>query len=93
MDSEMTTVRTQDSSDSRRTGDLGSDRIDPLHGTIFLVFRLSAGSTLLFLVCSKGLMNERPASWRMPTEKQMEKLAAAAVGKNAPPRRAAGPRR
>jgi hypothetical protein len=37
-------------------------------------------------------MTDRPASWRMPTPKQMEKLAnAAAVGKNVPPVRTPGP--
>jgi hypothetical protein len=37
-------------------------------------------------------MTDRPASWRMPTPKQMEKLAAAAaVGKNLPPSRTPGP--
>jgi hypothetical protein len=37
-------------------------------------------------------MTDRPASWRMPTPKQMEKLAnAAAVGKNVPPARTPGP--
>jgi hypothetical protein len=33
-------------------------------------------------------MTDRPASWRMPTRKQMDKLAAAAaLGKNVPPGR------
>jgi hypothetical protein len=37
-------------------------------------------------------MTDRPASWRMPTPKQMEKLAAAAaVRGNAPPVRTPGP--
>jgi hypothetical protein len=37
-------------------------------------------------------MTDRPASWRMPTEKQMEKLAkASAVRGNAPPARTPGP--
>src|ERR1700737_793488 len=37
-------------------------------------------------------MTDRPASWRLPTPKQMEKLAAApAVGRNAPPARALAP--
>jgi hypothetical protein len=37
-------------------------------------------------------MTDRPASWRMPTPKQMEKLAkAAAVGGNALPMRTPGP--
>src|SRR6202789_596276 len=30
-------------------------------------------------------MTDRPASWRMPTPKQMEKLAAEAGGRPAPP--------
>jgi hypothetical protein len=37
-------------------------------------------------------MTDRPASWRMPTPKQMEKLAAAAaVGKSVAPVRTPGP--
>jgi hypothetical protein len=37
-------------------------------------------------------MTDRPASWRMPTPKQMEKLAArAGVGGNVPPVRTQGP--
>src|ERR1700742_1882171 len=37
-------------------------------------------------------MTDRPASWRMPTPKQMEKLAAAAaVGGSVPPGRTPGP--
>jgi hypothetical protein len=37
-------------------------------------------------------MTDRPASWRMPTPKQMEKLAAAAaVRENGPPVRTPGP--
>jgi hypothetical protein len=35
-------------------------------------------------------MTDRPASWRMPTRKQME-LMARAVGRNAPPPPAVGP--
>src|SRR4051794_25714319 len=31
---------------------------------------------LSFSLCSNSSMNDRPASWRMPTPKQMEKLAA-----------------
>ena len=42
----------------------------------------------MFLVCSNRGMTDRPASWRMPTPKQMEKLAAA-VGKE--PRRTPTP--
>jgi hypothetical protein len=34
------------------------------------------GSILSFLICSIRGMADRPASWRMPTPKQMEKLAA-----------------
>jgi len=30
-------------------------------------------------------MTDRPASWRMPTPKQMEKLAAEAANRRAPP--------
>jgi hypothetical protein len=36
-------------------------------------------------------MFDRPASWRMPTPKQVEKLAAAAVGRNLPATRTPGP--
>ena len=32
----------------------------------------------MFLICSIRAMTDRPASWRMPTPKKMEKLAAAA---------------
>lgn len=32
---------------------------------------------LLFLLCSNHVMSDRPASWRMPTPKQIEKWAAA----------------
>jgi hypothetical protein len=35
-------------------------------------------------------MTDRPASWRMPTPKQMEKMAAA-VGRKAPPARGLAP--
>jgi len=31
----------------------------------------------MFLLCSIGGMTDRPASWRMPTPKQMEQMAAA----------------
>jgi hypothetical protein len=37
-------------------------------------------------------MTDRPASWRMPTPKQMEKLAATATARgNVPPTRTSGP--
>jgi hypothetical protein len=37
-------------------------------------------------------MTDRPASWRMPTRKQMEKLAATAAARgNVPPTRTPGP--
>jgi hypothetical protein len=42
----------------------------------------------MFLICSSNGMIDRPASWRMPTPKQMEKLAAV-VGKE--PRRTPTP--
>jgi hypothetical protein len=35
----------------------------------------------MFLLCSNCPMTDRPASWRMPTPKQMEKLAAEASRK------------
>ena len=59
--------------------ELGSDIRDPVHGFNFSGFRLSADSTLMFLLCSSEGMTDRPASWRMPTPKQMEKLAAEAA--------------
>ena len=46
----------------------------------------------LFLLCSHASMSDRPASWRMPTTKQMEKMAAeAAFDKNWPTARPTGP--
>ena len=46
----------------------------------------------MFLICSNRTMTNRPASWRMPTPKQMEKLAnVAAALRNAPPAPAPGP--
>jgi hypothetical protein len=46
----------------------------------------------MFLVCSNLAMTDRPASWRMPSPKQMETLAkASAVRGNAPPVRTPGP--
>jgi hypothetical protein len=45
----------------------------------------------MFSVCSTAPMTDRPASWRMPTPKQMEKLAArVGVGGNVPPVRTPG---
>src|ERR1700692_1836107 len=46
---------------------------------IFCGFRPLADSTLLFLICSYHLMTYRPASWRIPPPKQMEKLATEAA--------------
>jgi hypothetical protein len=40
---------------------------------------------VLFSLCSNYAMTDRPASWRMPTPKQMEKLTAEAVQKAAGP--------
>jgi hypothetical protein len=40
---------------------------------------------LLFLLCSNPKMTNRPASWRMPTPKQMEKLASEAAGRSLNP--------
>lgn len=37
--------------------------------------RLFVAACDLFSLCSNCAMNDRPASWRMPTPKQMEKLA------------------
>jgi hypothetical protein len=46
----------------------------------------------MFLLCSNIDMADRPASWRMPTPKQKERLAnAAGVGGNVPPVRTPGP--
>jgi hypothetical protein len=46
----------------------------------------------MFLLCSKCEMTDRPASWRMPSPKQIEKLAAAAaVRGSVPPVRTPGP--
>ena len=46
----------------------------------------------MFWLCSNRGMTDRPASWRMPSPKQMEKLAAAAaVRGNVPPTRTPGP--
>jgi hypothetical protein len=46
----------------------------------------------MFLVCSIRGMTDRPASWRLPSPKQMEKLAnAAAVRAKVPPERTPGP--
>jgi hypothetical protein len=39
-----------------------------------LAFNLS-GLDVVFLFCSYAATNDRPASWRMPTREQMEKLA------------------
>src|SRR4051794_24136345 len=36
-------------------------------------------------------MSNRPASWRMPTRKEMEKMAASAVGRDEPPTHTPGP--
>lgn len=44
----------------------------------------------MFLLCSIGPMTYRPASWRMPTAKQMEKMAAA-LGRKALPAPALAP--
>src|SRR6202789_3604821 len=44
------------------------------------------------MLCSNRDMTDRPASWWMPTPKQMEKLAAAAAARgNVPPTRTPGP--
>src|SRR5712664_4623097 len=44
-----------------------------------------SGLDLLFLLCSKPGMSDRPASWRIPNPKQMEKLAAEAARRPAAP--------
>src|SRR4051812_2951016 len=46
----------------------------------------------MFMLCSIHEMIDRPASWRMPTRQQMDRMAAAAaVGRNAPPLPGLGP--
>jgi len=46
----------------------------------------------MFLLCPDEVMTDRPANWRMPTPKQMEKLANASVVRgNVPPVRTPGP--
>jgi hypothetical protein len=59
---------------------------------IFSGFQLSWDSTFV-LVMSNRDMADRPASWRMPTRKQMEKqsIAAAARGNVPPTSPAVGP--
>ena len=44
----------------------------------FFRFPTFAGLTLVFLLCPIDGMTDRPASWRMPTPKQIERLAAEA---------------
>jgi len=51
---------------------------------------LRSDSTLMFMICSNHEMTDRPASWRMPTPKQMEKMARL-VGRKAPPVRGLAP--
>src|SRR6202021_703941 len=44
------------------------------------------------MLCSNRDMTDRPASWHMPTRKQMEKLAVTAAARgNVPPTRTPGP--
>jgi hypothetical protein len=40
---------------------------------------LFLAACILFLLCSNSDMNDQPASWRMPTPKQMEKLASSGL--------------
>jgi hypothetical protein len=57
----------------------------------FFRFRSIGGLDLAFLVCSSRAVTDRPASWRMPTPKQMVQFAkAAAVRENVPPVRTPG---
>jgi hypothetical protein len=58
--------------DSRRTDHHGSDTAAPSQHQFFGPTR----TRHLFLVCSNKIMSDRPASWRMPSIKQMEKMAA-----------------
>jgi len=54
--------------------------------------RPKADSPQMFLLCPDEVMTDRPANWRMPTPKQMEKLANASVVRgNVPPVRRPGP--
>ncbi|MET4322517.1 hypothetical protein [Bradyrhizobium sp. RT5a] len=50
----------------------------------------SSDSTPTFMICSISEMTDRPASWRMPTRKQMEAMARP-VGRKAPPMRGLAP--
>jgi len=52
--------------------------------------RMIVGLVLLFLLCSNASMSDRPASWRMPSAKQMEKPPPEAAG-SIPLARAFGP--
>ena len=80
------TVRTQD-----ELGTLVPTPEIPTTGSFFGL-RPYTDSTPLFLLCSIRGMTDRPASWRMPSPKQMEKLAAAAAARgNVPPVQTPGP--
>jgi hypothetical protein len=63
----------------------GSDRIDLPTRTFFRIYSLGGLD-----ICSLYGMTDRPASWRMPTPKQIEKLAAE-VGQRPPAPSAAAP--
>jgi hypothetical protein len=56
----------------------------------FSNFRPSADLTLPFMLCSNSRMTDRPASWRTPALKQIEKLAVEASRKPALPAEAPG---
>jgi len=57
---------------------------------IRMTSRMIVGLVLLFLLCSNASMSDRPASWRMPSAKQMEKPPPEAAG-SIPLARAFGP--
>src|SRR5450755_4964868 len=59
--------------DSRRTADLSSDSASFQQDHFFGAYLRALD--LLFLLYSNHRMTDRPASWLMPTPKQMEKLA------------------
>src|SRR5262249_28651739 len=76
-------------SDSRRTNHHGSDNIARPATAIFQPGDSTACSCYVLI----PRMSDRPASWRMPTPKQMKEMAAAAaaVGRNVPSTRLVGP--
>jgi hypothetical protein len=62
----------------------GSDTIGFPTPSFFLDFQPDR-TRQLFSLCSNSAKTDRPASWRMPTPKQMEKLAAEGARRPTPP--------